>query len=57
MPKQNKYDDTDIYINSGKPTEEDLRVIREAIAASKKRLALRDKRKKARQSAHAVKAK
>ena len=56
MPDYNKLDDIG-FIQSRKPTEEDLKAISAEIAASKKRLALREKRKKARQSTQAAKAK
>jgi hypothetical protein len=47
MAKNRKLDDVDIYINSGNPTDEDFKEISKAIQAYKKKVALREKKRKA----------
>lgn len=57
MSKIKKFDDVDIYINSGNPTEEDFKEISKALQAYKKKEALREKKKKAGKIVRSVKTK
>lgn len=51
------FEDVDISINSGNPTEKDFKEISKYIQAYKKKQALRDKKKKAANGSQTVKKK